>query len=376
MRRVTALVLVIALGWLGACGGGGAAAPSGGASKPAAAPSGASAAGGPGGSAQGGASAASALEAVKAAAVREGVFQFYGPASLGAEDAAKIMAAFNQHYGTNIEHTYTPSGSMTRETARVITEISAGQPPSWDLMVMTDAHYAMLFSNGVLEKTDWAALGIINPRTITFDGTTLQQASTFVAPAYNPNLVRAEDAPKDWSDLTDPKWKGRIGVSTATHFWARLAQTWGDERTTRFMEGLAAQEPMLGRLPELYTRVTLGELPVYAAISNTYWIEAKATGAPFAVVETVKPMVAQQYGVGVLKGVQRPNQAKLMAVYLLTPGAQALWEELQGVSSMYVEGTSAYRYAQGKDMVALDPKFGAEQLDPLTEKYGRMVGYR
>jgi hypothetical protein len=27
-------------------------------------------------------------------------------------------------------------------------------------------------------------------------------------------------------------------------------------------------------------------------------------------------------------------------------------------------------------MVALDPKFGAEQLDQLTEKYGRMVGYR
>ncbi len=36
----------------------------------------------------------------------------------------------------------------------------------------------------------------------------------------------------------------------------------------------------------------------------------------------------------------------------------------------------AHRYAQGKDIVALDAKFGAEQLDQLTEKYGRMVGYR
>jgi hypothetical protein len=26
--------------------------------------------------------------------------------------------------------------------------------------------------------------------------------------------------------------------------------------------------------------------------------------------------------------------------------------------------------------VTLDPKFGTEQLDPLTEKYGRMVGFR
>ena len=53
-----------------------------------------------------------------------------------------------------------------------------------------------------------------------------------------------------------------------------------------------------------------------------------------------------------------------------------MWEELQGQSSMFIEGTVAHRYAQGKDVVALDPKFGVEQLDQLTEKYGKIVGYR
>ena len=202
------------------------------------------------------------------------------------------------------------------------------------------------------------------------------QATTFVAPAYNPNVVSAADAPKDWDDLLDPKWRGKIGVSTATHFWARLAQAWGDERTTRFVERLGAQQPVLGSLPDLYTRVTLGELSVYSAVSDSYWIEARATGAPFAVVETARPIVAQQYNAGLLKGVRNPNQAKLMAVFLLSPEGQALWEEIQGQSSMYIEGTSAHRYAQGKEIVALDPKFGAEQLDQLTEKYGRLVGYR
>jgi hypothetical protein len=61
---------------------------------------------------------------------------------------------------------------------------------------------------------------------------------------------------------------------------------------------------------------------------------------------------------------------------MLTPEAQALWEELQAQSSMFVEGTAAYRYAQGKEILTLDPKFAVEQLDPLTEKYGRIVGYR
>jgi iron(III) transport system substrate-binding protein len=386
MRPLATVLLLVALGLSAACGPGGSAAGTG---APASKPSGAAgsapapAAGAPSGAAasapaaSGGAQASTpnALDAVIAAAAKEGVFQFYGPSALGKPDAARLMEAFNKKYGLNIDYQYTQSGSMTRDVARLITEIGAGQAPTWDLPVMTDAHYAMLFSNDVLEKVDWAALGA-SPRSISNEGTALMTASTFVAPAYNPNLVSAQDAPKDWGDLADPKWKGKMGVSTATHFWARLAQAWGDERTTRLMEGIAAQQPVLGNLPETYTRVTLGELAVFGSVSDSYWIEAKKTGAPFTVVETVKPIIAQQYDVGILKGVQHPNQAKLMAVFLLSPEAQALWEEMQGQTSMFIEGTTANRYAQGKDVVTLDPKFGTEQLDPLTEKYGRMVGFR
>ncbi len=375
MRRLVALLLVVALGLLAACGGGGGAAGPSAASKPAPAAAGGGGQGGGAGGGSGAAGTSSALDAMVAAAAGEGVFQFYGPSALGKPDADRLIAAFNQKYGLNIEYQYTPSGSMTRDTARLITEISAGGPPSWDLTMMTDAHYAMLHSNGVLEKVDWEALGV-NPRSITNDGTSVMAATTFVAPAYNPNLVRPEEAPKDWDDLLDPKWRGKMGVSTATHFWARLAQVRGDERMTRFMEGIAAQQPALGTLPELYNRVTIGELAIFAAVPDSYWIMARKSGAPFTVVETAKPIIAQQYDVGLMKGVRHPNQAKLMAAFLVTPEAQALWEEIQGQSSMYVEGTAANRYVQDKEIVTLDPKFGAEQLDQLTEKYGRMVGYR
>jgi len=375
MRGVAALLVVVVLGLLAGCGGG-TGAPS--ASKPAAAAAsggGASAPAGGASAAPSGGAASSPLDALVAAAANEGVFQFYGPSAFSKPEADRLMAAFNQKYGLNIEYQYTPSGSMTRDTARLITEISAGQPPSWDLAMMTDAHYAMLHSNDALEKVDWQALGV-NPSSITNDGTSIMAATTFVAPAYNPNLVRPEDALKDWDDLLDPKWRGKMGVSTATHFWARLAQVRGDERMTRFMEGLAAQEPALGSLPELYNRVTIGELAVFAAVPDSYWIMARRSGAPLSIVETAKPIIAQQYDLGLLKGARHPNQAKLMAAFIVTPEAQALWEEIQGQSSMYVEGTTANRYAQGKEIVTLDQKFGAEQLDQLTEKYGRMVGYR
>src|SRR5581483_5629756 len=362
MKRILRLSVVFVAALLVACGSGGGAGGSGAASKPSSASSAAPASGPP--------------DTMIQAAAQEGTLELYTPSSLEKTGAAEIVDAFNRRYGLNVEFNYTPSGSMTRDAARVVTEISAGQPPTWDVMLVTDAHYATLYNNGALEKVDWASLGVGDPKVITYDGTTLNFATQFVAPAYNPNVVSADQAPKDWNDLLDPRWRGRIGVSTATHHWARLGQVWGDERTTRFMEDLNAQQPTLGRLPELYTRLTLGEIAVYASTTDSYANEAKQTGAPFVFVESVKPIVATNYSVGVLKGVKRPNLAKLFAVFMTTPEAQALWDKHQGQTSMFIPGTPAYQYVQGKEVVALDAKFASDQLEAPTEKYGRLVGYR
>jgi iron(III) transport system substrate-binding protein len=374
MRRLRMLLVLAMAASLVACGGGGG--PAAGGARPSGAPasgsapvSGATAAGSE-------APGQPAPAIVEAAAREDPAFELYMSSNFDKDKLAELEQAFNRRHGLSVSFRHTPAGSMTRDAARVITEIGAGQPPTWDLMVLTDAHYATLFTNDALEKTDWAALGIVNPQSITYDGTAVHFASSFIAPSYNPNLVRAEEAPKDWSDLLDPKWRGRIGMSTATHHLGRLAQVWGDERTTRFVEGLSAQQLVLGRTAELYTRLTLGEIAIYATSTDTNWNEAKQTGAPFAFVETVKPVVVASYSLGVLKGGKRPNLTRLLAAFMTTPEGQAIWDASQGQTSMYVEGSSAWRYAQGKELVTLDPKFGAEQLDDLSQKYGRIVGYR
>ena len=314
--------------------------------------------------------------AVLQGAAQEGTIAIYASSNLGKEGAAKLEEAFNQKYGLHATIQYTASSSMTRDASRAITEISAGQPPTWDLMMLTDAHYATFVQNGVLERVDWASLGMSNPTILAYDGVAINYVSSFVAPAYNPNVVPTDQAPKDWNDLLDSRWRGKIGASTATHHWARLAQAWGDERTTRFIEGLAAQQPILGQTPELYNRLTIGEIAVNASIPDTFNFEAKNTGAPFVFVDTVKPLIATNYVVGLLKGVQHPNLAKLLAVFMTTPEGQTIWDNNVGGTSMFIEGTPMWRYAQGKEYVALDSKFAADQLDPLTEKYGRLVGYR
>jgi ABC-type Fe3+ transport system substrate-binding protein len=324
-----------------------------------------------------GGSGASSLAALRGAAAREGDgFELYAPSSLNAEYVPQLQDAFNKKYGLNVTFKYTPSGSMTRDAARVLTEIAAGQPPTWDIMLMTDAQYATLYNNDALEKTDWAALGVTNQKAILYDGTSAAFATQFGGPVYNASLVRPDEAPKDWNDLLDPRWHGKLGVSTATHHLARLAQVWGDERTTRFVEGLAAQQPVLGRLQELQTRLQLGEIALLSSTYESLILDARRAGAPLQFADTVKPIIAAQTNAGVIKSVRRPNLARLMAAFLLSPEGQALWQEAVEESSMFIDGSPAFQYAQGKDVLVLDARFPADQLEPLTEKYGRMVGYR
>ncbi len=381
MRQWRAVGLALAVTILVACGGGTAAsrpatsagADSSGPRAPASASNGSTSA--PGGTASA-PQAGQPPSSVTQAAAQEGTVAIYASSNLGKEGVAKLEEAFNQKYGLHATIQYTASSSMTRDASRAITEISAGQPPTWDLMMLTDAHYATFVQHDALESVDWAALGLANREILAYDGLAINFVSAFVTPAYNPNVIPPDQAPKDWNDLLDPKWRGKIGVSTATHHWARLAQVWGDERTTRFMEGLAAQQPVLGQTPELYNRLTIGEIGIYASVPDTFAYEAKNTGAPFVQVDTVKPLIATNYVVGLLKGVQHPNLAKLLAVFMTTPEGQTIWDQYVGGTSMFIEGTPMWRYAQGKEYVALDAKYAAEQLEPLTEKYGRMVGYR
>src|ERR671919_1875226 len=85
------------------------------------------------------------LDDLIAGAKKEGVIEFYGPSTLGPEGAQAIVSAFNKKYGLNIKVNFTPSGNMTRDTAKIVGLSASGQPPEWDIMVVTDAHHGSLW---------------------------------------------------------------------------------------------------------------------------------------------------------------------------------------------------------------------------------------
>ena len=322
-----------------------------------------------------GASAALAAPAddLVAAAKKEATFEFYGPSTLTPQGAQALNAAFNKKYGLNIKLQYNPSGNMTRDVGKLVGFAASGTPPEWDLMVVTDAQHSTLWLKKLHQPFDYKSLGV-DPKAVMFDGGTVSFANQFVLPAYNKQLVAAKDVPKSWDDLLDPKWKGKMGVSTATHHFGRLATYWGEEKTTQFVKALTKQELVLGRLGEIYNRLLLGEISIAASLSDSELKAEANKKAPVVFAEGVSPLIAPGYHAGVLKNAPHPKTAHLFAAYLTTPEAQKLWEKYAGQTSALIPGTPANKYVQGKKVVYLSQD-QAETVDRLSREYGKIFGF-
>lgn len=264
---------------------------------------------------------------------------------------------------------------MTRDVGKVASQAATGAPLEWDLMVATDAHHASLWLRKLHKPFDYRSLGV-DEKLIDHDSSSISFVHQYIVPVYNNSMVSPQDAPKSWEDLLQPRWKGKLGVTTATHHFGRLAVgPWGEEKTTAYVKALAQQNPVVGQLGPTYTRLQLGEILVAFSLTDSYIYLAKQTGAPVAAADEVQPVIAPSYHVGVLKGAQHPNAAHLFAIFMTTPESQQIWERTVGVSSALIPGTAYYRKAQGKQMIYMS-KDQAEKVDQLAKTYGKIVGIR
>jgi iron(III) transport system substrate-binding protein len=321
-----------------------------------------------------GTSMAAPLDDLIAGAKKEGVIDFYGPSTLGPEGAQAIVAAFNKKYGLSIKVNFTPSGNMTRDTAKVIGLSASGQPPEWDIMLVTDAHHGSLWLRKLQKPFDYTSLGVAKQR-VEYDNGTVSVANQFALPAYNTKLLPAKDVPKKWEDLLDPKWKGKIGVINSTHHWGRLAVgAWGEEKTLDFIRKLSAQKPLLTRAGEMAQRLILGEVLVSATLQDSQLHEAKESGAPLAFAEQVSPVISPEYHVGVLKNSAHPNVGHLMVAFMASAEVQPAWQKYTGHTSAYVPGTPAYKFVQGKQVLYMKQD-QAEKIDKISRQIGKILGF-
>ena len=185
--------------------------------------------------------------------------------------------------------------------------------------------------------------------------------------AYNKDQVKGADIPKDWADMLDPKWKGKILLADPrvglvfTQFWNILHERYGDG----FFAQLRAQNPRRypGGIPAVQG-LAAGEGAMYPPVIPPVVTGVQERGAP---VDTVTPEFTtgtQFYLILTARGkAKHPNAARLLANYIMSPEGNTVFNDEPGIVGVYDTRRLPKQYVQPKPV-------NKEQVDNMARLLG------
>src|ERR1700722_4489855 len=195
--------------------------------------------------------------------------------------------------------------------------------------------------------------------------------------AYNTSLVKAEDAPKSFADLLEPRWKGKIvkghpgysgTIMTATYQMQRdLGWTW--------FEQLAKQNVMqVQSSADPPKKLDLGERAIMADGNEYNILQMKETGRP------VEPVYASEGSPliigpnGIFKNSPNPNAAQLFQSFSFSPEAQQLIIDVGGLRSVHPQTREKAGRTPFKDIMTMKEDAAAveKQGDSIKPRYTRI----
>lgn len=246
--------------------------------------------------------------------------------SMSIDDLEFLLARFKESYPFTRPTYYRASGDDVIQKS--MTEAQAGQ------------HFADVFDTEAFEVTRLLQAGLLQPFVAPQSEAypaqakdpegywTVNRINTVVI-GYNTELVDPLDVPATWEDLLEPKWKGKMGVeANDVELFAGMVSVWGEEKTTRLWEGIAAQEPgIVDGHTELAQLVSAGEFAISPNL-YAYRVERlKSDGAPIEWVRT-DPIIAYSQLIAMAADAPHPATARLFINWALSEAGQNAIREM------------------------------------------------
>jgi iron(III) transport system substrate-binding protein len=264
----------------------------------------------------------------------------------------RVVEGFTKRFG--VRATWTRFGTADLQT-RFSSEQQAGGSPADMILLSNSPFIASALERGWVTPPKRAGLpgwpvGKVArgyPKGfLTNTGTAIVQLqpSAFM---YNTRAVSAADAPKNWQDLLDPKWRGKIILTDPTSSPAFVDLWWAVARRNggmAFLERLRAQARRLypGVAP-LTQALAAGEAEIAVPGVPSIAQPLIDRGAPLAVLTppvTTGPEIVPMIN----RNARNPNAARLFTYFLLTPGGQALLNADPGSVSVWARQNLPRQY--------------------------------
>ena len=279
------------------------------------------------------------LDALIKAAKAEGELSFYTSAT---ENVAKrIGDAFNAKYGVKYQFVRLPGAQVP---LRYSAEAETGNF-SADLIYIAGSSVTFgeeAIRKGWMESIPNAGLPVVKSGEFPARFITGPTAIVQIAPwymAYNSQKLAAADAPKDWMDLLNPKYKGQILIpdprssDSYLDHWALLIDTYGEKFFAPFraqnLRVYSSGVPATQALGAGEGMIQVPGVPaLYAGIA--------AKGAPLKMIETDLATGVEMSLLLTARGkAKRPNAARLLANFSMTPEGNAIFNSSPGDVGIY-----------------------------------------
>jgi iron(III) transport system substrate-binding protein len=315
-----------------------------------------------------------AVAQLYAAAKKEGTVVIWGPTDAVIYQRAQAVLD-KQYPGIKIEHFESIPEPLVQ---RIIAESQAGKPPAVDLIQSGSLRALrplidrdMLAAFPGWEKDFGLDAVYANQRFVGAYNLTLPIA-------YNTKMVSAQEAPKIWEDLADPKWKGRkIIIEARLVPFAMLGTEWGKGKATELTKRILGQQPLIVQGGTTVANALAGGQVSIAVGTYAYTIERlKKQGAAVDWV-AVSPLPVLNSAVGVLKTAPHPNAARFFAGWLGSTEGQNIRYTLSGQAievGKNAIGAVAERIKTNQPSIILETEKNFAAILEVQRELGKMLG--
>ena len=272
--------------------------------------------------------------AIIEAAKKEGAFAL--ATSVSAAGFPKFMDAFKAKYPFLDVSSGYYSAPTGRVLARVSAEMGAGNLSFDALHVANLAPYVTMARAGQL--LDYKSPELAAYPDDSHDGGLWATARVIgVIMAYNKNVLPPDKAPKSWTDMLKPEFKGKKLVIQDSAAGTAFNQMYILEKMlgVDFMKKWGAQQPVIvSTSAQLIDLLVRGEALVGATVDHFRAFEPDAVKAGIVGVYPTEGMPLAIAPIAILKGAPHPNAARLFVDFVLSKeGNTMLNLEIFGVYS-------------------------------------------
>jgi ABC-type Fe3+ transport system substrate-binding protein len=315
--------------------------------------------------------AAETLDSLYAAAKSEGQMSLYG--TLNTQFAQPLIDKFSQRYpGIKVNY----NRQQAEKLSAIMQQEAGAGNMSWDVLDGPEDMFVLWANNNYVQP-------YASPSAASFPNELKDPAGMWVSDRVNPqslvvntDLVKPEELPTTWTDMVDPRWKGRLAIDdTNVLLYVAMKDHWGAQKATDYLRGIAANQPRLEASNATIAQLLgAGEFGVAAGIYTDAPHAMQQQGAPVKIIGA-DPVFVQLQLIGLGAKGANPNAGKLYISWLLGDDGQAALNEVGVVPARPDKYQSATTFIGAKSTVIISPAQAAKAPDSTVE-FNQILGIK